>query len=145
MLSVLEALPRLALAVLRHLIAYGELLYEEGGEVARRLRRSAIGFAVAAAATFIALELACLWIIAATWNGPNRLTAVGALCIGFALLAIISTAYASSAQSAGGRRPFARVREEWRADMEELATLDAGVGRPGNGAGIGAQGAHGAE
>lgn len=145
MLSVLEALPRLALAVLRHLIAYGELLYEESGEVARRLRRGLIGFAVAAVAGFIALELACLWIIAAAWNGPNRLTAVGALCIGFALLAIICTVYASNVQSAGGRRPFARVREEWQADMEELAALEAGVNGSADGAGMGPHGVRGAE
>ncbi len=138
---MLEALPRLALAVLRHLSAYGELLYEEGGEVARRLRRGLISFAIAAVAGFIALELACLWIIAATWNGPNRLTAVGALCIGFAVLAVISTAYASNVQSAGGRRPFARVRAEWRADMEELAALEAGVNASTNGSGMSAHGA----
>lgn len=137
---MLEALPRLALAVLRHLIAYGELLYEEGGEVARRMRRGLIGFAVAGVAGFIALELACVWIIAATWNGPNRLTAVGALCIGFALLAIISTAYASNVQSAGGHRPFARLRAEWRADMEELAALEAGVNASADGSGMSAHG-----
>ena len=145
MLSVLEALPRLALAVLRHLVGYGELIFEEGGEVARRLRRSAIGFALAAVAAFIALELACLWIIAATWNGPNRLTAVGALCVGFASLAIISTVYASSAQRAGGRQPFARVREEWRTDLEELAALEAGVRSSANGSGMGAHGVHAGE
>jgi hypothetical protein len=146
LLSVLEALPRLALAVLRHLIAYGELLYEEGGEAARRLRRGVIGFAVAAVAGFIALELACLWIIAATWNGPNRLTAVGALCIGFALLAIISSVYVSNVQSsASGRRPFARVREEWQADMEELAALEAGVNASTDGSGMRAHGVRGAE
>lgn len=141
MLSVLEALPRLALMVLRHLTAYGELLYEEGGEAARRLRRAAIGFAIAAAAGFIALELGCLWIIAATWNGPNRLTAVGALCIGFALVATLSIAYASNAPSARGRRPFERLREEWRADMEELTTLEASMHGSANGSGIGAHGA----
>lgn len=145
MFAGLEALPRLALAVLRHLIAYGELLYEEGGEVARRMRRSLIGFAIAAVAGFIALELGCLWIIVATWNGPNRLTAVGALCIGFVLIAIISTAYASNVQSAGGRRPFARVREEWQADMEELAALEADVNASTEGSGMRAHGSHGAE
>jgi hypothetical protein len=121
---VLEALPRLARAALQHLIAYGELLCEEGAEAGRRLRRSAIGLALAAAAGFIALELACLWIIAATWNGPNRLTAVGALCIGFAIIAVICSAYASGAQTAGGVKPFQRVRDEWRTDMQELAAFD---------------------
>lgn len=144
-MSLLEALPRLALAVLRHLIAYGELLYEEGGELARRLRRSAIGLAIGAVAGFIALELGCLWIIAATWNGPNRLTAVGALCIGFALVAVISTVYASNVQRAGGRRPFARVREEWRTDMEELAALESGVNHSADGSAMEAEGARAGE
>ena len=122
---MLEALPRLALAVLQHLIGYGELLYEEGLEAGRRLRRGAIGLALAAAAGFIALELACLWIIAATWNGPNRLTAVGALCIGFVVIAVSCAAYASGAQAADGVKPFQRVRDEWRTDMQELAALDS--------------------
>jgi len=142
---VLEAFPRLALAVLQHLIAYGELPYEEGVEATRRVRRAAVGFAVAAAAGFIALELACLWIIAATWNGPNRLTAVGALCIGFALISVISSAYASGAQTSGGHKPFARVREEWRADMQELAALDPALSRSGQASAAGAHGVHNGE
>jgi hypothetical protein len=143
-LSVLEALPRLALAVLEHLIAYGELLYEEGVEAAQRLRRSLVGFAVAAVAAFIALELACLWVIAATWNGPNRLTAVGSLCIGFALIAVIGTAYASGARTSAEHRPFERVREEWRADMEELAALDPRLSGSGDSS-VGAQNGRGGE
>jgi len=58
------------------------------------------------------------------------------LCIGFALLAIISMAYASKAQKAGGRQPFARVREEWRTDMDELAAFEAGVNASANGSGM---------
>ncbi len=143
-MSSLEALPRLALAVLEHLVAYGELLYEEGVEAAQRLRRSVVGFAIAAAAAFIAVELACLWVIAATWNGPNRLTAVGALCIGFALIAVISTAYASGAHTSGDHRPFERVREEWRADMDELAALHPRLGGSDDGS-VGAQGGRGGE
>lgn len=143
-MSSLEALPRLALAVLEHLVAYGELLYEEGVEAAQRLRRSVVGFAIAAAAAFIAVELACLWVIAATWNGPNRLTAVGALCIGFALIAVISTAYASGAHTSGDHRPFERVREEWRADMDELAALDPRLGGSDDGS-VGAQRGRGGE
>jgi hypothetical protein len=136
-LSILEALPRLALAVLEHLIAYGELLYEESLEAARRVRRSMLGFAIAAAAGFIAVELGCLWVIAATWNGPNRLTAVGGLCIGFVVIAVIGSAYAG-AQGSG--RPFQRVREEWRADMEELAALNPSLHASDQSSPIGAEG-----
>ncbi len=142
-MSALEALPRLAVAVLQHLIAYGELLYEEGTEAARRLRRGIIGFALAALAGFIALELACLWIIAATWDGPNRLTAVGALCVGFVLIAVICSAYASGARAADGGKSFQRAREEWRADMQALAALDPTL--TGSGEPTGTGGGHSAE
>ena len=140
---MLEALPRLALAILQHLIAYGELLYEEGVEAGRRLRRSFIGLALAAAAGFIALELGCLWIIAATWDGPNRLTAVGALCIGFVVIAGICSAYASGARGAGGAKPFQRVRDEWRADMQELTAFEPTLTGSGEVSGTG--GGHNAE
>src|SRR5579862_1574729 len=70
---VLEALQRLAPAVLRHLIAYGELLCEETGDALRQSRRRALGLAVTVAAGVMALALACLWAIAASWDGPNRL------------------------------------------------------------------------
>ena len=142
-MSALEALPRLAVAVLQHLIAYGELLCEEGTEAAARLRRGIIGFALAALASFIAVELACLWIIAATWDGPNRLTAVGALCVGFALVAVICSAYASGARAAGGGKSFQRVREEWRADMQALAALDPTL--TGSSGPAGASGGHSVE
>lgn len=138
-MSVLEAIPRLAFAVLQHLIAYTELLFEEGAEAARCIRRAAIGVAIAAATGFIALELACLWIIAATWNGPNRLTALGSLCIAFALIAVISTAYASGARGVGRGRLFEGVREEWRRDVQELTALDA---RPAGSEAGASRGAH---
>ena len=143
-MSVLEALPRLALAVLQHLIAYGELLFEESVEAAGRLRRAVIGLAIAAAAAFIAAELGCVWIIAATWNGPHRLIAVGALCIGFVLIAVVGGVYAAF-QVAGARRPFERTRAEWQVDLAELAALDSSLNGSGARPTRGAHGAHSSE
>ncbi|HEX4025221.1 MAG TPA: hypothetical protein VHX52_11050 [Steroidobacteraceae bacterium] len=120
-MSALELLPRLLQAVLRHLFAYGELLCQELVAAARRGRRRLWGAAVAVIAGLMALGLGCLWVIAATWDGPDRLIAVGALCVGFALIAIIGAVYAGRGAAA---RPFERLRAEWRADMDEIARLD---------------------
>lgn len=122
LLAALESLPRLLQAILRHVFAYGELLCEESIEAVQRARRRVIGIAVAYTAGVMAVALGCLWVIAATWNGPNRLTAVGGLCIGFILIAIIGGAYAIGARGRAGA--FAQLRVEWRADMQEIARLD---------------------
>jgi len=125
---VLEALQRLAPAVLRHLVAYVELLCEETGDALRQSRRRALGLAVTAAAGLMALSLACVWAIAVSWDGPNRLLVVGSLCFGFVIVALIGAAYARGAIPAGRSAPFERLRAEWRADMRELADLDPSLG-----------------
>lgn len=130
MLATLELLPKLSRALLRHLFAYGELLFEEARVVLGRVRRRVVGMAVALLAGMMAVGLGCLWIIAATWDGPNRLWAVGGLCIGFLLIAICGGAYAVGGRSRGA--PFEQLRAEWRADMAEIARLDPTlVGEPG--------------
>jgi hypothetical protein len=127
---VLEVLQRLAPAVLRHLIAYGELLCDEAGDALRQSRRRALGLAVTVAAGVMALSLACLWAIAASWDGPNRLIVVGALCCTFVIVALGGVAYARGAAPVGRAAPFERLRVQWRADMRELAQLDPTLGIP---------------
>ena len=109
------------------MFAYAELLCQEIEVAVRRARRRLLGAALALIAALMALLMGCVWVIAATWDGPDRLVAVGALCIGFALIAIICGAYAGGA----GARPFGRLRAEWHADIEQIAQLDPTLlGRP---------------
>lgn len=119
-----EALQRLAPALLRHLMAYGELLCDEAGDALRQSRRRALGLAVTVAAGVMALALACLWAIAASWDGPNRLLVVGSLCGVFVVVALIGAAYARGAVV----RPFERLRSEWKNDMRELVELYPSLG-----------------
>jgi uncharacterized membrane protein YqjE len=123
---VLEALQRLAPAVLRHLIAYGDLFCEEAGDALRQSRRRALGLAVTVTAGVMALSLACVWVIAASWDGPNRLVVVGVLCIAFVIVALAGVAYARGATVPGRAAPFERLKAEWQADRRELAQLDHG-------------------
>jgi uncharacterized membrane protein YqjE len=124
---VLDALQRLTPAVLRHLMAYGELLCEETGEALRRSRRRALGFVVTVAAGVMALALACVLAIAASWDGPNRLWVVSLLCLLFVLVAVIAAAYTRNG-TAADRPPFGRLRTEWKADMQQLAQLHPSLG-----------------
>jgi uncharacterized membrane protein YqjE len=128
LLSALELLPRLLQALLRHLFAYGELAYEEGVLAAQRLRRRLLGVAIACMAGMLGLMMGCVWVVAATWDGPNRMLAVGALCIGFILIAIIGVAYAAAGTS---RAPFEQLRAEWHSDLQQIVRLDPTlVGEP---------------
>jgi hypothetical protein len=130
LLATLELLPRMLQAVLRHLFAYGELAYEESVVAAQRVRRRLLGGVIVCMAGMLALLMGCVWVIAATWDGPDRQTAVGALCLGFVLIAVIGAIYARGGRAAGA--PFEHLRAEWRRDLQQIARLDPTlVGNPG--------------
>lgn len=118
-----DALLRLIPALLRHLVAYGDLLVDEAAVAVRDVRRQLLGLAVVMTAGGVAALMACVWVIAATWDGPHRLQAVGALCIGFALIALGGAWYAKGAVPPGQPRPFERLHAEWREDLRQLAAL----------------------
>jgi uncharacterized membrane protein YqjE len=120
---VLDVLFRLIPALLRHFVAYGDLLSVEAGDAVRELRRQLIGLAVVLAAGVVAALMGCVWVIAATWDGPHRLQAIGALCIGFALIALSGVWYANRGRPRGQPRPFQRLGAEWREDLRQLAAL----------------------
>jgi uncharacterized membrane protein YqjE len=124
---VLDVLFRLIPALMQHLVAYGDLLGDEAGEAVRQLRRQLLGLVLLLGAGAVSALMGCVWVIAAVWDGPHRLQTIGALCIGFALLALAGVWYARSA-GAGRPRPFQRLGEEWREDLHELAALYPSLG-----------------
>jgi len=125
-LPVLEALQRLAPALLRHLLAYGDLLCEETGDALRQWRRRAMGLLVAVLAGAMALALGCVWAIAAVWDSPYRMDVIGALCISFLLIAIGAGLYVRT-EPPSNQRLFGRLRTEWHEDRQMLAALDQKV------------------
>jgi uncharacterized membrane protein YqjE len=124
---VFDALLRLVPALLRHLGAYGDLFVDEAADAVRDLRRQLLGLALLLTSGGVAALMACVWVIAATWDGPHRLQVIGALCIGFVLIALAGAWYAHSAVVPGRPRPFERLRAEWREDLRQLAALDLHV------------------
>lgn len=121
---MLEVLSRLLSALLRHFAAYTELLCDEAGDAVQVVRRQIVGLAVVLLAGNVAILMGCLWVVTAAWNGPYRMHAIGALCIGFVLVALGGVWYASTGTARGEPRPFQRLREEWREDLRELAALE---------------------
>jgi hypothetical protein len=111
-------------ALLRHASAYAELLIAETGDALRQWRRRAVGAAVAAGAAMMALALGCVWIIAANWDGPNRLNVVAGLCAAFVLIAFVGVIYARGGRVAGQPLPFERLAKEWQADLQEITSLE---------------------
>lgn len=119
---MLELLSRLVPALVRHVLAYGELLSDEAADAARELRRRLLMALIVIAAGALAALMGCAWVIAATWDTPHRLQAVGGLCIGFTALAL-SALWLGGARAHGRPRPFSRLSAEWHEDLRQLVAL----------------------
>ena len=130
---MLDLLSRLVPALLRHIIAYSDLLIYETEAAARQWRRQLLGTAILLASGSIAALMVCAWVIAATWEGPHRLQAIGGLFAGFTVIALGAAWYARHGWSVQKPRPFERIAAEWREDMRLLVTVYpslAGIERP---------------
>ncbi len=112
-IATLLSLRRVGPVLLRHLSAYAELagqdLVASRKDLVTRLRSTVI-FSVCGV---FALLMGCIWVIAATWDTPHRMLAIGMMTTLFAVLALVAglLAIRTSRQPA-----FASVRREWRED-----------------------------
>jgi hypothetical protein len=120
---VLELLSRLVPALLRHIIAYSDLVIDETAAAGRQWRRQLLGSAILLAAGGVAALMFCALVIAATWDGPHRLQAIGGLFAGFTVVALGGAWYARYGWVVETHRPFERIAAEWREDVRQLAIL----------------------
>ncbi len=119
---MLELLSRLVPALVRHVLAYGELLNDEAVDAVRELRQRLAAALIVLGAAALAVLMGCVWVIGATWDTPHRLPALGALCIGFTALALAALWFATS-RTRRRPRPFERLSAEWREDLTQLVAL----------------------
>lgn len=119
---MIDAVLRLVPALLRHIAGYAELFAAEAASALGGLRVQLLGIAVMLVAGSMMLMLACVWAIAATWDGPHRMQTIAGLCIGFGLATLVGLLIASRAGS-GAAPPFERLSREWRHDLGRLAAL----------------------
>jgi membrane protein implicated in regulation of membrane protease activity len=119
-------------AVLRHLEAYAEVAGEDAREAATILARKLAAILIAAAAAFLALLMACVWLLALAWDGPWRNWVAGGLVLAFAGLAL---ALALPVLRPGGEPPhfFKRIRAEFGRDRVLIERAFDGRGQHANG------------
>jgi uncharacterized membrane protein YqjE len=123
-IATLLSLRRIGPVLLRHLSAYADLagqdLVASRKDLVTRLRAALI-FSVCGA---FALLMGCIWVIAATWDTPHRMLAIGMMTTLFAVLALVAGLFATRTS----RQPaFASVRREWREDRLILEHVLSGA------------------
>jgi uncharacterized membrane protein YqjE len=123
-IATLLSLRRVGPVLLRHLCAYAELagqdLAASRKDLATRLRATVI-FSVCGA---LALLMGCFWVIAATWDTPHRMLAIGMMTTLFAVLALVAGLFATRTSP---QPAFASVRREWREDRLILEHVLSGT------------------
>jgi uncharacterized membrane protein YqjE len=105
-------------AVLRHLQAYAEVVGEDAREASEFLARRLLALLVAAACAFVALLMACAWIVVLAWDTPWRAWTAGGLALLFAIAAVVLVM--PTLRRGTGERVlfFPRVRYELERDRE---------------------------
>jgi len=121
---LLWSLPKATPAILRHLLGYAELVADDLDQCYRELRARLIASIIFGAALFFLVFIACLAVVALTWDTPHRVTAIGWMGGTFLVVALIAGLYRS--KTIGAQTPFlGSVRREWAQDriiLERILT-----------------------
>ena len=86
-MTSITSLSRLVPFVLRHLDAYIEIAEKDAQDALSALARRAVLAMIAFAAALVSVLMACIGIIAVTWDGPHRVLVPVALAAVFAAVA----------------------------------------------------------
>ncbi len=121
-MRLLWSLPRAAPALLRHLAAYVDLASLDLTRASREIAAEFLASAIMALCGLFALFMACLAVIACTWNTPHRLTAIVWMGGGFLLAAIAAALYRARVVREKSRI-LESVRREWHQDRVILERI----------------------
>ena len=123
---MLWSLPKAGPALLRHLATYVELASLDLARTQREITTELLAFAVVAICGLFAIFMACLAVVAYTWDTPHRMAAIAWMGGGFVVVAIAAAAYRANA--ARSKSQFlATVRREWEQDrvlLEHILSSD---------------------
>jgi len=118
-LDLLGLLPRAAPLVVRHLAAYAELIAEDLADAQRQFAERLIATALLIVCCAIALVMACIAVLAVTWDTPYRVQSVAWMLGVFVVVALLAAVYRS--RIFGVPATFLpSVRREWREDRDVL-------------------------
>jgi hypothetical protein len=111
-----------------HASAYGELIADDVLTASQAFsKRLWVGVALAMA-VLIAILLACTWLIARSWDSPDRLATIGALAGFFFVVSLVAGVVLYVLQTKPIRL-LHRTRLEW--DKDRLLVEDLVPGTPG--------------
>ena len=121
-MRALWSLPKAAPALMRHVGAYIELAELDLARAQRELTGQLVAIGVVAICALFAVILACLGVVAYTWDTPYRVAAIAWMGGGFLVLAIAAAIYL--VRLARARSPLlADVRREWQEDRVILERI----------------------
>jgi len=125
-MRALWSLPKAAPALLRHVGAYIELAELDLARAQRELVAQMRASAVAVICALFAVFMACLGIVAYTWDTPHRVAAIAWMGGGFLGLSVAAAVYRSRLMRE--RAPLlSDVRREWQEDrviLEGILSAD---------------------
>ncbi len=114
-MRLLWSLPKAAPAILRHVVAYAELVAEDLEQTHRDFKARLFASVIFGVCLFFLVFTACLGVVALTWDTPQRVPAIGWMGGTFLVIAVIAGLYRSKVIGAGS--PFlGTVRREWAED-----------------------------
>ena len=119
-----DRLAAAASIVVRHAGAYTDLIVSDVDAAGQVFGRRLWAGAILAAGVAFAAAMACVWVIAITWDTPARIWAIAGLIAFFAVVAVV--AYVKlQALKAAPRSVLSKTAREWDKDrvlLEELLT-----------------------
>jgi uncharacterized membrane protein YqjE len=100
---------------MRHIGAYVELAGMDLAKAHREITAQVVASAIAAVCGLFAVFMACLGVIAYTWNTSYRVAAIAWMCGGFLVVAIGAVIYRSNL-ARKRTALFTDIRREWQED-----------------------------
>jgi uncharacterized membrane protein YqjE len=121
-LRALWSLPKAAPALMRHIGAYIDLAALDLARTQRELTAQLVACVVVAVCLLFAVLLACLGVVAYTWDTPYRVAAIAWMCGSFLVVAIAAAIYLVGVSRA--RSPMlSDLKREWQQDRVILERI----------------------
>lgn len=121
-MRLLWSLPKAIPAILRHLIAYAELIGEDLEQAKRDIAARLIAAAILLVCVFFTVLCAFSIVVALYWDTSNRVAAIA--CMGGVFLALSIACGLYRAKLLGGQAAFlSTVRREWSEDRAILEKI----------------------
>ncbi len=125
-MRALWSLPQAAPALMRHIGAYVDLAALDLAKTQREITAQLVACAIIAVCALFVVFLACLGVVAYTWDTPYRVAAIAWMGGGFLVVGIVAAIY--FAGIARSRSPLlSDVRREWQEDriiLERILASD---------------------